>query len=145
MILFDHSIFMHPSDQVAHRWFNEVWNQRNITLISEFMAPNAVGHLEGPVPTIVGLEQFIQYQEQVLSMLPDIKVTILKSLSNGPDACVLWEAQALHGSVTFRGTTWLRIEGGKIVEGWDCWNHGALTTLLSQVASKPEQDAAAGA
>jgi predicted SnoaL-like aldol condensation-catalyzing enzyme len=127
---------MNPPKEIAHRWFNEVWNERNVPLISELMAADAVGHIEGPVPKIIGAEQFMEFQSQLLAALPDLKVTILNSLSNETDACVLWQAMARDGTVTFRGTTWFRVEDGKIVEGWDSWDHGGLTATLTKLASR---------
>jgi len=127
---------MHAPEQIARRWFNEVWNNKNASAITELMAPDAVGHLEGPVPKIIGPGQFIEFHKQMLAALPDVKVTILKSLANDTETCLLWQAQAHNGAVVFRGSTWIRVVDGKITEGWDCWDHGALTVTLSKLAAK---------
>ena len=36
--------------------------------------------------------------------------------------------------VEFRGVTWLRVEGGKLVEGWDCWN---VTGVMQALGAPP--------
>lgn len=123
---------MNTSEQVAHRWFNEVWNGRSTAAIHELLAPDAVGHLEGPIPEVVGVEPFIQVQQALLAAMPDVRITLLRSLSNGPDVAVFWQAEAHGGVLRFRGTTWLRVIGGRIVEGWDCWDHGALVAKLAE-------------
>ncbi len=127
---------MNPTQQLAHRWFDEVWNQRSLPCIQEIMAPDAVAHIEGPVPEIVGHDQFIQFQKGLLAALPDVQVSILKSLASDTDAAVFWEARAHGGAVSFHGTTWFRVSEGKIVEGWDCWDHGALSTKLAQLSTQ---------
>jgi len=128
---------MNAPEQVARRWFNEVWNERNMPVISELITPETVGHLEGPVPQIVGPEEFIRFQEGMLAVLPDIRVTILKSISDGTESCVLWQAEALDGAVSFRGTTWFNVVDGRITEGWDCWDHGALAARLAELGALP--------
>lgn len=129
---------MQSPHEIARRWFNEVWNERNIPLIPLLMSADSVGHIEGPVPKIIGPDQFIEFQKQFLAVLPDVRVDILKSLADDTDACVMWEATALNGDFVFRGTTWFRIEDGKIVEGWDCWDHGAVSARLANIASAPK-------
>jgi len=133
---------MNSPGETARRWFNEVWNDRNIPAIAELMASDAVGHLEGPVSKIIGPGQFAEFQKQMLAALPDVKVTILNLLSNETDACILWHAQALDGVVLVRGSTWFRVSDGKIVEGWDCYDHGGLSATLSKLAAGTKQDAA---
>ncbi|MBN8246019.1 MAG: ester cyclase [Verrucomicrobia bacterium] len=123
---------MNASEHAAHRWFDEVWNGRSTAAIHELLAPDAVGHLEGPVPEVVGVEQFIQVQQGLLNAMPDVRITILKSLANESDVAVFWQAQARGGAIRFRGTTWLRVVGGRIVEGWDCWDYGALSAKLAE-------------
>lgn len=122
---------MNTPKEIAHLWFDEVWNNRQVSLVHELMSPEAVGHVEGPVPTLVGGQQFIEFQEQLLSALPDVRVEILNCLADDSHTCVLWQARAKDGAVSFRGTTWFHVVDGKIVEGWDCWDHGGLSTTLA--------------
>jgi len=126
--------------EIGVRWFTEVWNNRRTELISELLTPDSKGHLEGGVE-MVGVDAFKSFFTEMLAALPDLHVNILNSLSDGDDACIMWEASATHTGasfgllptgkpVTFRGITWFRIEDGKIAEGWDCWNQGALFATL---------------
>jgi len=127
--------------EVAVRWFNEVWNKRNLDAIPELLHPESRGHLEGG-QDVVGIDAFITFFSGMLETLPDLQVKVLNSLSDGDDACVLWEASATHTGagfglvptgrrVIFRGMTWFHIIDGKITEGWDCWNQAALFATLS--------------
>jgi steroid delta-isomerase-like uncharacterized protein len=130
---------------VAVRWFNEVWNDHSTEAIHELLAPDAKGHLEGGIE-IVGPAPFVEFHKTLLETLPDLKVEILNALSDGDDACVLWEARATHSGpgmglppsdkpISFRGITWFHVVDGRITEGWDCWNQGGLIAALAGVPS----------
>lgn len=134
--------------EVATRWFLEVWNERAAHLIPELMAEDSIGHLEGG-QTVRGHEEFRSFQGAILSLLPDLQVDVLRCISEGEDACVLWEASGKHTGdglgfvptrkqVAFRGTTWFRIVDGRIVEGWDSWNHDGLFATLATGAPAAE-------
>jgi predicted ester cyclase len=32
--------------------------------------------------------------------------------------------------INFRGITWMTVKDGKVIEGWDSWNQGALLAEL---------------
>ncbi|HYC61731.1 MAG TPA: ester cyclase [Thermoanaerobaculia bacterium] len=79
----------------------------------------------------------------ILSALPDVRLEIEDILSSpdGKRAAVRWHAYGTHGGEGFglkatnrnidvRGTTWLVVEDGKVVEGWDTWNLNGLSALL---------------
>ncbi|HEY5753132.1 MAG TPA: ester cyclase [Chthoniobacterales bacterium] len=130
--------------EIGIRWFTEVWNNRNTAIIPDLMNHDAKGHLEGG-QEIVGPEQFIQFQKAMFEALPDIRVDILNSLSDGDDACILWRAHGTHSgqglgfsptgkSISFRGMTWLHVVDGKITEGWDAWDQGSLISRLATPA-----------
>ena len=121
--------------ELARRWFEEVWNGRRAATVEELLAPNALAHTEGG--DIVGPAAFQAMREQLLGAFPDISLRVEAVISEGPDAVVRWSAEATHTGdhlgfaasnrrVAFRGMTWMRFEGGKVVEGWDAWNLGAL-------------------
>ncbi len=136
------------AEEIGTRWFQEVWNGRDDSLISELMRPDAVGHLEGG-ETIQGPEGFLAYREAILGAFPDMEIEILNKLSDDTHVCLMWHAKGHHTGegmglvptgkeVEIRGTTWIRVEDGKILEGWDCWNQGGLMAKLleeSTVAS----------
>jgi predicted ester cyclase len=57
-------------------------------------------------------------------------------------ACLHWEVSGTHkgdfagiattkGKVSFCGMSFVTARDGKITEGWDCWDYGALTHTLS--------------
>jgi predicted ester cyclase len=125
---------------VARRWFEEVWNQRREATIDELLTPESVcyaddGRLVGPQD--FRERMYVPFQ----AAFPDVQVTIEDVLATGDQAVVRWTATATHlgpglemaptgRPITFRGMTWMRVAGGKLMEGWQCSNiPEALRTL----------------
>ncbi len=126
---------------VAVQWFQQVWKNRDAEAIAELMAPDAVGHLEGGIE-FSGPDGFLAVHRQFLSAFPDIRFKFLGVLGNETEACLRWEASGTHSGgglgiaptgkfIAFRGMTWFRVRGMKIVEGWDSWNLGQLMKDLA--------------
>ena len=138
----------HVSDEnrrVALRWMEEIWNQRRDETIDEILAPGAVGHMEG-VETH-GAEEFRAVRDTLLGAFPDLHVTVEDTVAEGDRVVVRWRVTGTHGgdhlgitatdeAVDFRGLTWMRFAGGKLVEGWDAWNQGALLDRLRTAAGE---------
>lgn len=131
--------------QVGEAWFGPMWNNRDVAMMRELMAPGAIGHLEGGREA-VGPEGFAQFQEEFIRAVPDLKLEVLNSLADGDDVCVHWHATGTHcgtgmgmvptdAKLDFQGVTWLRVQDGQIVEGWDFWNLGALMQSMSGLAT----------
>jgi len=124
---------------LAHRWFDEVWNQRKRETIYSLVDPSCTGHHEGEVTK--GPADIEAMWGRLLSLLPDLTVHIEDILTDGDDAVVRWRFAGTHGGaagskpampreVSFSGITWLKIRDGRIVEGWDSWNQAALLQKL---------------
>jgi steroid delta-isomerase-like uncharacterized protein len=125
--------------RAAVRWMEEVWNQRRDETIDELLAPGAVGHREG-VETH-GAEEFCAVRATLLGAFPDLRITVEDTVAEGDHVVVRWGVTGTHRgdhlgiaataqAVEFRGLTWMRFSHGKLVEGWDAWNQGALLEQL---------------
>jgi steroid delta-isomerase-like uncharacterized protein len=124
---------------VARRWFQEVWNERRDETIDELMTPDSAGHVEGG--DMRGPDDFRKMRATFLAALPDIRLIIEDVVGEGDRVAVRWRAVGTHTgdgfgfpatrqSIDVRGTSWLVIRDGKVVEGWDTWNLGALLASL---------------
>lgn len=120
---------------VALRWFEEVWNQRNENSIRELLAANAPGHMEGF--EVRGPNDFLPVHRQLLQTMPDMKIEIEDTLSDTDDVVVRWKCTACNQQIVFSGMTWFKVRDGKIVEGWDRWNYGALMQRLESMPANP--------
>ncbi|HKR64569.1 MAG TPA: ester cyclase [Thermoanaerobaculia bacterium] len=131
---------VHPdARELGRRWFEEVWNRRNDAAIEELMAPDAYGHVEGG--EYRGPAGFREMQKMFFSALSDVNIEVVDVIADGDRAAVRWRATGKHAGEGFgfkashrefdvRGTTWLIVKDGKIVEGWDTWNLGGLLESL---------------
>jgi steroid delta-isomerase-like uncharacterized protein len=117
---------------VARRWFEEVWNQRRAEVIHELVTPQSVCHSDSG--ELLGPETFRErvYQPFVAA-LPDLRVNVEATVAEGDHVVVRWTATGTHTGhgfgfpasgrpISIRGITWIRFAGGKMMEGWDCWN-----------------------
>jgi predicted ester cyclase len=129
-------------NQLAVRWFERVWNARDISVIPELTHTHVKGHMEGGVE-INGIEPFLKFREQLLLAIPDFHIAIIKATCQDDFASVLWRVTGTHSGtgmnflptgqkLDFTGSTWFRFEDGKIIEAWDCWNQAALLHKLSR-------------
>ena len=133
-----------PNDPatIARRWFDEVWNQRRDDSVDELMSEDSHGHVEGG--DVRGPEAFRQMRATFLAALPDVRIEVEDVVAEGDRAAVRWRAIGTHAGDGFgfpatrqqvhvRGTTWLTIRDGRIVEGWDTWNLGGLIESLRTI------------
>ncbi len=130
--------------ETGRRWFEEVWNQRRKDAVHQLLAPGSVGHMEGQ-REVVGAEAFLDFHENMLKALPDLRVEVRDVIADGDNVCVHWLAKATHTgaafglaasnrTLDFNGMSWFRVENGRIMEGWDCWNQDGLFARMSQPA-----------
>jgi steroid delta-isomerase-like uncharacterized protein len=136
--------------EIARRWFEQVWNQRSDAAVHELLHAQGIGHLEGM--DIQGPAQFLSARAVLLGAFPDLRVTVDGTVSEGKDVVVRWSARGTHAGdalgipassrrTSFQGMTWLRFDGGRIVEGWDRWNLGQL---LQELRAPALEDPAKG-
>lgn len=117
---------------VAQRWFEQVWNQRNTAVVHELLNDDSICHGEGG--DIVGKVDFInRLYEPLVEAFPDLHVTVEAAIVQDQMTVLRWVGTGTHtGSgfgipptgkpVEMRGMTWLRIDDGKLSEGWQYSN-----------------------
>ena len=132
---------------LAHRWFEEVWNNKRLDAIDEMADPKAVGHGQQLHDGLINLEDFRAFAAHLQSAFPDLRVTIEDTISEGDQVVVRWQLHMTHSGqflqypasnkgVNVSGITILRIGNGKIVAGWDKWDQ---LGLLEQIGAVPVQ------
>jgi predicted ester cyclase len=125
---------------IARKWFEE-WDSADDVAKSAMLHPTARGHHEGGMET-VGPEEVLKFHKAFIQLMPDIQMRVEAVLGDETEAAVRWVATGTHtGSgmglkptgkrVTINGMSWLRVENGVIMEGWDSWNQGDFIACLA--------------
>jgi len=138
------------SDQnkaLARRAIEEVWNQANLGLIDELVAPNATFH-DANVPggTFSGPEGMKQLVQIYRGAFPDVRMTINDQIAEGDQVVTRWTATGTHKGelmgiaptgkyATVTGVDIDRYQDGKVVEAWASYDMLGLLQQLGVVPS----------
>ena len=127
---------------VLRLWFEEVWNQCDPSRIEAHMAPHGIVRaVDETGADAHGPAAFRAFFERFLDCFSDIRFTMHEVIEAGPLAAGRWSARLTHSgpglgvaptgqSLELTGMAMVRVEDGKIVEGWNEWNRMALATGL---------------
>jgi steroid delta-isomerase-like uncharacterized protein len=136
-----------PNAELSRRWFEEVWNQRRSATIDELLTAESVGHMD--TGDLRGIDAFKRFQADILSTFPDLRLSVESIVADGDDVVIRWQASGCHSGdglgvkatqqqVSFRGITWHHYRDGKLIEGWNFWNHLAMVQQLRDADRLPE-------
>lgn len=128
-----------PSE-VSHAWFARVWNAGEEAAIDEYFVPDTMAHGLG-AEAMRGPEAFKPFFRAFRNAMPDIKVTITHTVSEGNMCATHCDVEATHTGdslgfaatnkkVKFSGFTLTRVENGRIIEGWNTYDFLSMYTQL---------------
>jgi steroid delta-isomerase-like uncharacterized protein len=117
---------------LARRWLEEVWNQGDLSLVDELIAPTYVLH----DPTRPGLRGWTGIRESVAmfrTASPDLHFTIEDQIAEGDQVVTRYTIQGTHQGpllgiaatgkqATLTGIDLYRIAESKIEEAWSNWD-----------------------
>ena len=130
---------------LARRWFEEVWNQRRTDTIDELLTDESVSHSD--TGFLRGKQEFKDRTHTVfLSAFPDLRITVEAVVGDGDEVVVRWVFTGTHRgdtlgfpgtgrTISFRGMTWIRFLGDKLIAGWDCGNQAGLIQSLRETGA----------
>jgi len=127
-------------ESFIHRWFEEVWNQKSEAAVDELLAEDGVGH-GLPGGSIQGPEAFKEYQRNLLSVYPDLRVIVEDTVTEGDKIAARCRVTGVHQGdglgfaatnkpVDFTGMLIVRVKDGQIIEAWNEFN---FMDMYSQV------------
>lgn len=129
---------------ILRRFFEELFNQGNLTAADEIVSMNYLNHnaVPGETPGRAGLTQFVTY---LRSAFRDLNFTIADQVAEGDKVVTRWNATAIHQgefagipatgkSVVITAINIHRVVDDQIQEGWLNWD---ALGLLQQLGGMP--------
>jgi predicted SnoaL-like aldol condensation-catalyzing enzyme len=120
------------TDQVAQnealvaRYYEEVFNQRNLDFLQEAMREDVVGHGPGFQDRVEGVEQVAAFSAYVYEVYEDYSLTVNELFGSGNLVQVRATVKAVHKPtgkpVEFFGLSIYRLEEGWIAEYWRAYD-----------------------
>ena len=128
---------------LVRRWFQEVWNQGRSAAIDELLADEAVIHGFGPKP-LRGPAGFKPFHSAYRNAFPDVTITVDDMVAEGDKVAVRWSGAGTHlgdglgmpatgRPIQFHGMNIVRVEHGKLVEGWNVFDQFGMLQQLGVV------------
>lgn len=138
---------------LARHAIEQIWNNKRMEAIDEFISPNCVFHDPLTPAPIQGVAAHKQLLKTYAEAFPDLHFTIEEQVADGNSIVNRWTATGTHRgnlagipatgrSLSVRGITCNRVENGKFVEVWSSWDTLGLMQQLGVVPAAPVQLAA---
>jgi predicted ester cyclase len=135
------------ADEVIRAWFEQLWNQKREETIDRLLAPQAEVH-GLPTPDgqpIRGPEGFKAFYRAFRDTFPDIRVTVQRTVTEGNMVTAQCHVTGRHtgnalarasgAAIEFSGMVIVRVEDGRIVEGWNSFD---FLRLYQQIGVLPQ-------
>ena len=133
---------------LMRRWFDEVWNQGRAESIDELFPADAV--LWGVSSMGVasqGPAEFKEFYKALRAACPDVHIELEDVVQEGDMAFARWTATMTHTgeglgmaptgrAMKLSGMSALRVQGGKLVEGWNNWDQMGMARQLGVLEGK---------
>ena len=131
----------------VRRWFDEVWNQGRGDAIDELISERSIVHGLGP-EALHGPSGFRPFHAAYRNAFPDIRVQIEQMVAEGDVVAVRWRATGTHSGnglgwaatqrpVDFSGMLFVRVEDGRLIEGWNRLEQLGMMEQIGAVTVAP--------
>ena len=111
---------------LMRRYYEEVFNRRNLAFLHEHLHPDVVGHGPGMDDEVCGAEQVAAFSAYVFEAYDDYRFTLEETVAQGDRVAVRGRVSAVHRATgrpaRFFGITIYRLENGRIREYWRAYD-----------------------
>lgn len=127
---------------LVRRLYEAVWNDGDLALADELIAPTEVHHSHGGTEP-GGPEAQKQAAHRFRSAFPDYRLTIEQVVDGGELMAVRWRIKGTHAATgrpitDYTGVNIFRIVDGKIVEIWDTRDDLGLYAQVGLIPPRSE-------
>jgi steroid delta-isomerase-like uncharacterized protein len=134
---------------IIARMVEQLWNQGRIDLVEEFFAEDYVEHIPGR-PDSTGLQHMGKAVTDTRNAYPDFNLNIDSLVAEGDSVAARWSMTGTHEGefygipptgkkIGHTGTTFYRLENGRIAE---IWFLADMMGLMQQLGVVPAPEAA---
>ena len=134
-------------DVIVRRWFKEVWDEGREEAIDALMAPYGVAY-GLPGGPIQGPTAFKPVFRTFREALGDLTIEVVRTVTEGDTVAAHCHVNGRHVGfalggdptnqpIDFWGIAIVRVEDGKIVEGWNCFDMLQMYQQIGWVAAPP--------
>jgi predicted ester cyclase len=140
-------------DALVRQWFKEVWDEGREDAIDKLMAPYGVayGLPGGPIHGPTAFKPLFRTFREALG---DLRIEVVRTVTEGSTVSALCHVTGVHSgeafggpptqkAVDFWGIAMIRVEDGKLVEGWNCFDMLCMYQQIGWIAMPPVPGAAA--
>lgn len=144
------------NQQLVRRFFEEVWNQRNLDAIDDLYSDDFTLHAmwQNPAAGGSGEKSGKETAKSIISnwfVIEDLHVTIEDIFSEGETVVARHEAAGSHDAdvmgipatgkpVILEGITITKVRDGKITDAWTSWDILGLLMKLGVIPEPPERE-----
>jgi predicted ester cyclase len=109
--------------QIVSQYFEQVWNERDLSLIDRLMNPDVRARRSGQ-PALKGMAMVALAVEMALRQYEDLHFTVCELLAEGDMVAARWKRSTTYAEipedrqVTISGMSFFRLEDDRITDIW---------------------------
>ncbi|MEE2946249.1 MAG: nuclear transport factor 2 family protein [Pseudomonadota bacterium] len=128
--------------KLLEQWFQRVWNEADLDAIDDYFSHDTKAG--GLMPDMrLGPQDFKDFVPLILALLDDLHIELLNNTENEDWLQSLYKVTALSAAtsapIQVLGQVTVRVENGKIIEAYNCFDFMGFFEQLGQL---PEQSIA---
>lgn len=80
----------------TRRYYEALWNERDFSVISDWIAPGFVGHYSSLPEPVRGPDGFRRFADEILAAMPDLRMKVLDTVAENDKVASRVEMRATH-------------------------------------------------